>query len=81
MFLDYEGAKNRLDQLIVTIERLSNSKRQLSLSALDFQSMGLASKHQKEKAIEQAEEVGDVLEDLIKLLKQVVCEFYPVENK
>lgn len=81
MFLDYEGAKNRLDQLIITIERLSNSKRQLSLSALDFQSLGLATKHQKEDSIEQAAEMGEVLEILIKLLQEVICQFYDINQK
>jgi len=76
MFLDYEGACNRLNQLIAIIEKLSSSQRQLSLSALDFQALVFTGKRRKEKAVAAAEEMQDVLEDLIKLLKKVLAEFY-----
>lgn len=76
MFEDFDECRNRIDHLIHMIEALSNTKRQLSMSALDFQALALAKKSQKEDAIQQADDVGELLELLIDLLNQVIVKFY-----
>jgi hypothetical protein len=58
------------EALINMIDSLSNSRRQLTLSALDYQALGLAKRHEKEKAIDLADELGKVLEILIITLKK-----------
>jgi hypothetical protein len=58
-----------IECLAVIISGLSLSQRNLTLSALDFQSMGLSKKRQIEAAIDRAAELGKVLDDLIKLLR------------
>jgi hypothetical protein len=58
------------EALIDMIDSLSNSRRQLTLSALDYQALGLAKRHEKEKAIDLADELGKVLEILIITLKK-----------
>lgn len=78
MFEDFEECRDRLNHLIHMIEALSNTKRQLTLSALDFQALGLAKKSEKEDAIKQADAVGDTLEVLIDLLNQVIVKFYNI---
>lgn len=78
MFEDFEECRNRLDHLIHMIEALSNTKRQLTLCALDFQALGLAKKSEKEDAIDQADGVGDILEVLIDLLNQAIIKFYHI---
>ena len=61
-----------LDHLVLTIGSLSTSEKLLSQSALDFQAMGLAKKHQIEAAIDRAAELGKVLNRFINLLERVV---------
>lgn len=61
----------KIECLCALISGLSLSERNLTLSALDFQSMGLAKKRQIEAAIERAAELGKVLDDLIRLLRKV----------
>lgn len=76
MFEDFDECRNRLDHLIHVIEALSNTKRQLSLSALDFQALTLARKSEQEDAIRQADQIGEILESLIQILAQVLPDFY-----
>ncbi|GEM_PF-714682 len=76
MFEDYDECRNRLDHLIHIIEALSNIKRQLSLSALDFQALTLARKSEQEEAIRQAHQIGEILESLIRILAQILPEYY-----
>lgn len=78
MFEDFDECRDRLDHLIHMIEALSNTKRQLTLSALDFQALTLAKKSEKEDAIEQADDVGEILEVLIDLLNRVIVKFYHI---
>lgn len=61
----------KIECLCALISGLSLSERNLTLSALDFQSMGLAKKHQMEAAIDRAVELGKVLDDLIGSLKKI----------
>lgn len=66
-----------IECLSALISGLSLSERNLTLSALDFQSMGLSKKHQIEAAVERAAELGKVLDDLIKLLRKLTSDkFY-----
>lgn len=61
--------KNRIDQLTALITSLSAGQRQLTQTALDYQSLALAKKRQIKEQIEMAEEVGGILKTLIGLLK------------
>jgi hypothetical protein len=70
--MDCQASKFRSEALVEIIGCLSNSQRQLTLSALDYQALGLAKRHEKEKAIELVDELGKVLEILIKALKKEV---------
>jgi hypothetical protein len=70
--MDYQAVKSRNEELIEMIGCLCNSQRQLTLSALDYQALGLAKRHEKEMAIELADELGKVLEILIESLKKGV---------
>ncbi|HYH04033.1 MAG TPA: hypothetical protein VEC37_13100 [Bacillota bacterium] len=70
---DYEEFKSHTDELVEMIASLSNSQRQLTLSALDYQALGCAKRHEKENAIEIADDLGCVLKVLIRALKQKVC--------
>ncbi|NLY75993.1 MAG: hypothetical protein GX075_11940 [Firmicutes bacterium] len=62
--------QGKIEWLTALISSLSMSERNLSLSALDFQSMGLSKKHHIEAAVERAADLGKVLDDLIKLLRK-----------
>jgi hypothetical protein len=71
--MDYQTLKSRNQELAEMIGCLCNSQRQLTLSALDYQAIGLAKRHEKETAVELADALGEVLEVLIKSLKKQVC--------
>ena len=60
----------KVECLATLISGLSLSERNLTASALDLQSLGLAKKHQIESAIKRAVELGKVLDDLIELLRK-----------
>ncbi len=62
--------QKRIECLSTLISELCLSQRNLTLSALDFQSMGLSKKHQIEAAIERAADLGKALDDLIELLRK-----------
>lgn len=61
----------KIEYLCALISGLSLTERNLTLSALDYQSLGLSKKHQIEAAIDRAVNVGKVLDDLIRLLKKL----------
>lgn len=63
--------RTKLECLCALISGLSLSERNLTLSALDYQSMGLSKKHQIEAAIERADNLGKILDDLIRLLNRI----------
>lgn len=63
--------QSKIECLAALISGLSLSQRNLTSSALDFQSMGLSKKRQIEAAIERADELGKVLDDLIRLLAKL----------
>lgn len=69
---EYEELKSLSCDLIEMIASLSNSQRQLTLSALDYQALGFAKRHEKENAVDRADDLGCVLELLIKVLKEKV---------
>lgn len=71
--MDYQEFKFRHEELVAIIGSLSNSQRQLTSSALDYQALGLAKRHEKEKAIELVDELTKVLAILIESLKKEVC--------
>lgn len=63
--------QTKLECLCTLISGLSISERNLTLSALDFQSMGLSKKRQIEAAIERADNLGRILDNLISLLNRI----------
>jgi len=67
----WHGERVRIEFLSALISGLSLSERNLTLSALDFQSMGLSKKHQIEAAIDRAADLGEVLDDLIECLRKI----------
>lgn len=67
----WHGERAKLEFLSALISGLSLTERNLTLSALDFQSMGLSKKHQIEEAIERAADLGEILDDLIECLRKV----------
>jgi hypothetical protein len=69
----------KIECLCALISSLSLTERNLTLSALDYQSMGLSKKHQIEAAIDRAANVGKVLDDLIGLLRKI--DFVPRPDK
>ena len=75
--MEVEGIREeRLEHLIAFIASLTGSQKLLTQTALDFQSLGIAKKHHIEEAIDQAEDLGDVLEIMIKLLKKVTGDLF-----
>lgn len=62
--------QTKIECLTALISGLSLSERNLTASALDFQSLGLAKKRQIESAIKRAVELGKVIDDLIELLRK-----------
>lgn len=73
---DEKSTRHRVDQTIMIINALSNTIRQLSLSALDLQAMALSKKHQMEAAVDRVDDLGDVLDEYIALLKELTNEFF-----
>jgi hypothetical protein len=65
----------KLEKLTGIITGLSAGQRQLTQTALDLQCLALAKKHQIKEQIDLAEELGDVLEILVHLLKETTEEF------
>jgi hypothetical protein len=51
---------------------LSNSQRQISLTALDLQSLALSKKHQIEKAIHNVDDLDDLIGQLIEYLGKLI---------
>ncbi|NLW48381.1 MAG: hypothetical protein GXY86_13740 [Firmicutes bacterium] len=60
----------KIEFLCALISGLSLSERNLTLSALDYQSLGLSKKHQIEAAIDRAVNLGKIIDDLIRVLKK-----------
>jgi hypothetical protein len=71
--LETKGVKLKIDQLALLITSISGSQKLISQVALDLQALALAKKHQIKEAIEQASELGEILEVLINRLKQLTC--------
>jgi hypothetical protein len=73
METEADNLKNNIDQVTGLIYNLSNSTRQLSLCALDLQSLCLSKKHQIEKAIDNVYDLESVIGRLIELLEKLIC--------
>jgi hypothetical protein len=71
--MDYQILNSRTKDLAEMISCLCDSRRQLTLSALDYQAIGLAKRHEREDAVELADALGEVVEILIESLKKQVC--------
>ncbi len=65
--------RHRIDWLTGLIASLSGTSRQLSLTALDLQSLALTKKHQLEAAIDRVDDLGDIITQLIRELKAQIC--------
>lgn len=64
--------KHRIHETAELIFSLSNSQRQISLTALDLQALALGKKHQIEKAIDNVDDLDDLIGRLIKYLEKLV---------
>ena len=62
-------------QTIELIAALSNTMRQLSLSALDMQGLALSKKHQIEKKIDMVDDLGDSIGELIHFLARLIPDY------
>ncbi len=82
MELEHEmhDLKPSINYTIELIAALSNTMRQLSLSALDMQSLALSKKHQIEKKIDMVDGLGDIVDDLIHLLGQMSSDYIAEQN-
>ncbi len=82
MELEHEmhDLKPSINYTIELIAALSNTMRQLSLSALDMQSLALSKKHQIEKKIDMVDDLGDIVDDLIHLLRQMSSDYIAEQN-
>ncbi len=65
--------RQRIDWLTGLIASLSGSSRQLSLTALDLQSLALTKKHQLEAASDRVDDLGDIITKLICELEAQIC--------
>lgn len=82
MFIKMENIKSdvwlkdqaKIEFLCALVSGLSLSERNLTLSALDYQSLGLSKKHQIEAAIDRAVNLGKIIDGLIRLLKKISCD-------
>jgi hypothetical protein len=61
-----------IDQMTGLIYTLSNCLRQLSLSALDLQSMAISKKTQIEQAIDNVDAVEEIIADLLEFLAKLI---------
>ncbi len=82
MELEHEmpDIKPSINYTVELIAALSNTMRQLSLSALDLQSLALSKKHQIEKKIDMVDDLGDIVDDLIHLLGQMSSDYIAQQN-
>lgn len=62
-----------IDWVTALIGSLTGSCRQMSLSALDLQSLGLSKKHQIETAIDRVEDLNRIICQLTALLEKLLC--------
>jgi hypothetical protein len=61
-----------IDQVTGLIGSLSNSLRQMTLSALDMQALALSKKHQIERQIDKIDDLGTAMGKLIEFLNILV---------
>lgn len=68
------------DEVVRLIATLSLSQYYLAQNARIFQELVYATRHEKKEAVENADDLTDVLEILIKQLKARACAFPIVTN-
>lgn len=61
-----------IDQVTGLIASLTNSLRQLSLGAIDLQALALSKKHQIKQPIDCIDDLGTIIDQLIKYLNVLV---------
>jgi hypothetical protein len=61
-----------IEQVTGLIASLTNSLRQLSLGAIDLQALALSKKHQIQRPIDCIDDLGAIIEELIKFLNVLV---------
>jgi hypothetical protein len=64
--------KHDIHETAELIFSLSNSQRQISLTALDLQALALGKKHQIEKAIDNVDDLDDLIGRLIDYLEKLL---------
>jgi methyl-accepting chemotaxis protein len=64
--------KHYIREIMELIFSLSNSQRQISLTALDLQALALGKKHQIEKAIDNVDDLDDLIGKLIRRLEKLI---------
>lgn len=67
-----DNLKHRIHETAELIFSLSNSQRQISLTALDLQALALGKKHQIEKAIDNVDDLDDLISKLIEYLEKLI---------
>jgi hypothetical protein len=63
---------HNIHETMELIFSLSNSQRQLSLTALDLQALALGKKHQIEKAIDNVDDLDHLIGKLIRHLEKLI---------
>lgn len=66
--------KIKIEHLISWITNLSSSQKLLTQVALDFQALAFAKKHQIKESIDQAAEIGKILNTMIEHLQEITCD-------
>ena len=72
---DTERIAIKIDHIVGLITNLTTIQRQLTVSAMDLQSLALAKKRQMKDSIDRAIEIGDIQEIYIKMLMKLTGRF------
>ena len=72
---DLDRVNIRIDYIANLIGSLTSSQRQLTVSALDLQSLAFAKKHQIKDSINRAVELGEIQQRYIKILMGLTDRF------
>jgi hypothetical protein len=70
--IEIDHLKIYIDQTTELIAAFSNSMRQLSLCALDLQSLALSKRHRIEKQIDAVADLGNIIEELIQFQTKLI---------
>ena len=77
---EMKDLKPSINHTVELIAALSNTMRQLSLSALDMQGLALSKKHQIEKKIDMVDDLGSIIDELIHFLGQMIADHIAEEG-